>query len=347
MRKINVLLIGILLLSAPALAINVHELNGADLGMGVGARAMGMGGAFSALADDASALYWNPAGITELKHNEGMFMMDVDPARYSFKAGVFHPVSWEKSKTKLAIGIARTNRLKYIADGDWGEGNAGHLIDLSMIDVERDYVGGLNSRTNDWRFTLASRIPGYDKLSLGVTYIDFDCVTTFYLEGAGRVCQKVAYEAFDFGLLYRKSEKRRYAVAFRNPFEETKPKYITLGTAWFRGRDTYTLDLEHIFGKYSSDLRKCDFIMLRAGAERDYGKGWKLRAGLIFPLRAKTSTLGNIRSRIPSPKFGGALGAGYTFKDYTLDFVLFGDPGKSYVKDKATLGTALTLRQQF
>ncbi|HOH08005.1 MAG TPA: UPF0164 family protein, partial [bacterium] len=33
------------------------------LSIGVGARATGMGGAFVGTADDASALYWNPAGI--------------------------------------------------------------------------------------------------------------------------------------------------------------------------------------------------------------------------------------------------------------------------------------------
>lgn len=37
------------------------------LKIGVGARAVALGGNFVALADDPSALYWNPAGITELK----------------------------------------------------------------------------------------------------------------------------------------------------------------------------------------------------------------------------------------------------------------------------------------
>ena len=35
-------------------------------GLEVGARALGMGGAYTAIADDGSAAYWNPAGITQV-----------------------------------------------------------------------------------------------------------------------------------------------------------------------------------------------------------------------------------------------------------------------------------------
>jgi hypothetical protein len=38
---------------------------GAFLDIPVGARAVGMGGGFAAVADDPTALYWNPAGITQ------------------------------------------------------------------------------------------------------------------------------------------------------------------------------------------------------------------------------------------------------------------------------------------
>ncbi|MDD2715851.1 MAG: UPF0164 family protein [Candidatus Wallbacteria bacterium] len=43
---------------------------GAYLKMGVGARALGMGGAFSAIADDATASFWNPAGLSQLSSSE-------------------------------------------------------------------------------------------------------------------------------------------------------------------------------------------------------------------------------------------------------------------------------------
>ena len=47
-----------------ALSITSQEMNYNI--MGSGARALGMGGAFIALSDDASAITWNPAGLTQL-----------------------------------------------------------------------------------------------------------------------------------------------------------------------------------------------------------------------------------------------------------------------------------------
>ena len=43
------------------------------LNVGVGARAIGMGGAFVSLADDASALFWNPAGAAYVQGSEAIF----------------------------------------------------------------------------------------------------------------------------------------------------------------------------------------------------------------------------------------------------------------------------------
>lgn len=50
---------------------------GVFLRMGVGARALGMGGAFSAIANDPSAAYWNPSGLGQI-HNFQFELMNVN-----------------------------------------------------------------------------------------------------------------------------------------------------------------------------------------------------------------------------------------------------------------------------
>jgi hypothetical protein len=47
---------------------------GEFLNLGVGGRALGMGGAFVAIADDATATYWNPAGLSQISSQELVFM---------------------------------------------------------------------------------------------------------------------------------------------------------------------------------------------------------------------------------------------------------------------------------
>jgi len=47
---------------------------GEFLRWGVGSKALGLGRAFTSVADDASALYWNPAGLSALSRIGGTFM---------------------------------------------------------------------------------------------------------------------------------------------------------------------------------------------------------------------------------------------------------------------------------
>src|SRR5215510_2370911 len=42
----------------------------------VGARAVGMGEAYVAQADDVSSLYWNPAGLALMQERQASFMYD-------------------------------------------------------------------------------------------------------------------------------------------------------------------------------------------------------------------------------------------------------------------------------
>lgn len=64
------------------------------LDVGVGARALGMGGAYSALGDEVHALYWNPAGLAKLEKREAAASHAelFDSARMDFLAYA-HPTS--------------------------------------------------------------------------------------------------------------------------------------------------------------------------------------------------------------------------------------------------------------
>ncbi len=59
---------------------------GAFLTYGAGARAMAMGRAFTGLADDATAVYWNPAGLSALSQNQAIvqYVSLVDGNNYQY-----------------------------------------------------------------------------------------------------------------------------------------------------------------------------------------------------------------------------------------------------------------------
>ncbi|MBN1423079.1 UPF0164 family protein [Candidatus Fermentibacteria bacterium] len=69
MRPMFAALLLLAVMTAPAHAYD-HKYAAEFLNIGVGARAGAMGGAFSAVADDASAGYWNPAGLRLLPRTQ-------------------------------------------------------------------------------------------------------------------------------------------------------------------------------------------------------------------------------------------------------------------------------------
>ena len=83
--------------------INAQDLanfSSAFVDIGFGARPLGMGQAYSALASDANAVLWNPAGIAEVKNFEGTVsytkLFNIIP--YSFASLVYSPSG------KMAVG---------------------------------------------------------------------------------------------------------------------------------------------------------------------------------------------------------------------------------------------------
>ena len=84
------------------------KLAGEFLATGFGAKALGMGGAFVSIADDASAVYWNPAGLHQLDRRQALVMHSqrfggmVDYSTFSFAM----PLSREEgAEATGAIGL--------------------------------------------------------------------------------------------------------------------------------------------------------------------------------------------------------------------------------------------------
>ena len=106
MRKI--LIVCILLLSGILPVVSAETYTADFLTFGTGARPLGMGNAFTAIADEASTTYYNPAGIAQLAHHEFNFMhatladlaaYDVASYIYPFSKKMTFGISW------LRVGV--------------------------------------------------------------------------------------------------------------------------------------------------------------------------------------------------------------------------------------------------
>ncbi len=331
----------------PSHGFVIHRLSGSDLGMGVGARAVALGGAFTALADDASAMFWNPAGLTQLKKNEVMLIWDM-PDELSFAGLVFMPKDDEKNKWHLRFGAARLNRLIYHGQGDWGSNRfAQHLIELSLLNVDPNFVGGLDSTTVDNRISIALE---KDKIALGFNFDDIRCRTIFSNEVTGQLCQLlIRYDTYDLGALIKFSDTVQMGLMYRNVQEPRLPKYFTVGFARRTKTVNFMVDGESIFGQYGeATLRKASFFTLRVGYEKKLNAKFTGRVGLLIPLKMWTSTLGNLIANLPPPKVGGSAGFGYTVNTHSdFDVASFIDPGRSIFQRKIVISLTASLRYRF
>ncbi|MBN2365575.1 MAG: PorV/PorQ family protein [Calditrichaeota bacterium] len=115
------------------------------LKIAAGARPIGMGGAYTALATDVMAVYWNPAGLSRIigqgeaffNHAEWLAETDYDVAAFSLNIGKFGAVALHVISFRTPEEIVRTI--------DSPEGT-GQKWDANMISLGASYAINLTDR---------------------------------------------------------------------------------------------------------------------------------------------------------------------------------------------------------
>ena len=136
--------------SAPALAVDKFAAE--FLKIGVGARPMGMGGSFVSLADDATATYWNPAGLIQLEYKEamGMHASQFGGVVVHDVLGIVAPLKSPDHRSAIGLTLIRlgvddirvTKDAGVDADGDGivdEDANGNPIIDPSKIETRSAY----------------------------------------------------------------------------------------------------------------------------------------------------------------------------------------------------------------
>lgn len=172
-----------LLPAAPARAAGA---SGASfLAVGWGARPAAMGEAFTAAADDAEAVYWNPAGLNEVKRLQQAF------GHNSWLEGVSvqHAAFAVRKSTRSVIGAG----IGFLSTGDIERGN------------KYGYTEGYYSASD--LAVLASYARGFRRLQAGLT-----------LKAVHERIESASANAFaaDAGALYRVSPRLKLGAALRN-----------------------------------------------------------------------------------------------------------------------------------
>jgi len=146
------------------------------LQIGTSARATGMGSAFTAIADDASSVFWNPAGLVEVRGNEFMASQVEWPADINLSSAVLAfnprvlPGTFALSVRSLWLDPMLV-RTAYVPEGN------GQTFDAGMVGFGFSY-------SRFWT----------DKFSAGMTMN--------YLH-LGLAEESVNTASFDFGIVYR------------------------------------------------------------------------------------------------------------------------------------------------
>lgn len=285
-----------------------------------GAKAMAMSGAFTAIANDASAVYFNPAGMTQLDGTQIMGGLTIIAPASKFR-GVSPEITEYEIESKLftPINVYATHKI----NDDWAVGlGVNNPFGLGTL-WPKDWVGkyiavDTEVRTFFFAGNVAYKISEQLSIAAGVNFVygdvkierfnslaPFEGSTYIQLEGDGTAW------GFNAALLYKPAKKLSVGVSFRS---ETKldfkgessndaseivaanvpsgkinatlktPMNLTFGLGYFPTDEwTVSADFQYI-GWSSYDKLEVTFEEsgVVSSSARDYQNSWIARLGAEY-----------------------------------------------------------------
>jgi hypothetical protein len=115
-------ILGVFFLAAPGISGSINKGAGTTgfpfLKLGVGAKAVAMGGAFTAVADDPAALYYNPAGTINMENKR--FLADYHNYVLDIQSGFLAATMPVMEKRRLGLFIDYLNFGDFIETDEFG-----------------------------------------------------------------------------------------------------------------------------------------------------------------------------------------------------------------------------------
>lgn len=283
MRAQAAAIVMLLALPGSALAAEVFEkvgtFDGQFLKIEVGARASGMGGAFVAVADDASSVFWNPAGLAripedeqelDLNHAEWPADLNFDQATLAFHIGGLpgivavnvRSLTMSEEPVRTAFRPDGTGEFFDAGYTAFGASYARFLTDKFSIGVNANYVRlGLAEFTEETvTFDLGTMYEvGTLGMKLGMAIQNIGSSVQF-IEAQGRI-PTVFRVGASFGTNFSEQHKLIGSFEFSHPPDNA--------------------ERANIGGEYGFR----DFLFLRAGYNLNYdAQGLAAGAGVLFPI---------------------------------------------------------------
>jgi hypothetical protein len=286
-----------------AASSNAGTSGAAFLSIAPGARPVGMGQAYTGVADDIDAIYWNPAGLARMAHPEleGMHMQYFQNIGYEYAAFAY------PTENHGTWGMAITNL---------------HTDDIQARTQDSDTPAGTFSAV-DSAYYLSYAYPLTSKLSLGANLKwvrqSIDDARANAYAGDGGVLYDTGWHAVRLGASLQNIGTR---VKF-NDESDPLPLTYRFGVSAPAGQGDAPMVLQHL-------LLSSDLIVPRDSApEVAVGGEYKTHVfdGISCALRSGYQSGSDVDGLS-----GVSVGAGLTFGRASFDFawVPFGELGNTY-----------------